>query len=146
MAWENLDEDIAAEFSGLEGCFDPALGLRVLSFGRSASEFAALQAHRREKRAAAWLRFLMSGKALSRCAGWGCCNLLTPAVRGRYAWHCSQECRRGSGRRRINAQRARLVRLWNDAGTRLWKRQRSGGTTGRVRVGASPAGASGPHE
>lgn len=146
MAWENLDEDIAAEFSGLEGCFDPAAGLHVISEGRSASELAVLRAQRAGRRAVVWMRHLMSGQVLSRCAGWSCHNLLTPAPRGRYEWHCSPVCRKGSGRRRINAQRARLVRLWDQAGARLWQRQRSGGTTGGDAAGASPAGATGPHE
>jgi hypothetical protein len=129
MAWTDLEEEIANEFSALEGCYDPAAGLTLISRGQSASETAAQRAIRAERRASRWRHRLQRGDAASRCAEEGCHNLLSPDMARRLERHCSTECLTGVNRRQKAAearaeQKARLIRLWDEAGTRLYIRRK----------------------
>lgn len=131
MAWENLEEEIAGEFSALEGCYDPAAGLALISRGQSASESALRRTIRLERRAARWKALLECGTIAGRCMEVGCHNLLVPTMGRTLEWHCSTECRDGVERKRRATeasaeQRARLIRLWDEAGKRLYQRRRTG--------------------
>jgi hypothetical protein len=129
MAWDDLESDVADEFTSLEGRHDPAAGLTLLSRGQSASEAATRRTMREDRRALIWHQHLERGDIPGRCTEAGCHNLLAPTMDRLLERHCSEDCRTGVERKRLAAaqreeQRTRLLRLWDDAGTRLWQRKR----------------------
>jgi hypothetical protein len=129
MAWEDLESEVAEEFTSLEGRHDPAAGLTLISRGQSASEAATRRAMCADRRALIWRQLLERGDIPGRCTEEGCHNLLAPTMGRALEHHCSEGCRAGVDRKRLAAaqreeQRARLLRLWDDAGTRLWQRTR----------------------
>jgi hypothetical protein len=167
MAWEDLEADIAEEFSdnkrmgwiaGGFTYFKRTGRLEAWSFKprRNRGYRPRSTIWRRGWRAKRRLLALLAGRVVHRCQGYQCHNLLAPMQRGAPQLYCSKRCGRRVAReeRKCSAPKCPVVMFAhsrratcsNACRQRAWY-HRNGGTSGAS--GASVAaggGASGPHE
>lgn len=93
MAWENLDEDIATEFSDNRSLDWKSSRYRVFSSTTDPTKWKHAGTLRRARARHRQISQLLAGARPSRCAGPGCANLL-PVIPpgGEHQRFCSSRC------------------------------------------------------